>query len=331
MCAGELPEADRGHIQLLLEVARLYYVQGLNQAAIAKEIGYSRPTVSRLLSEARQRRMVKIRIEHPLEQAFELERQLARRFRLKTVAVAQSPERTPAEAVGEVAASVIAEAGNSHTILALSNGTSVASVVAAMPRRQWQYSNVVQMVGSLGQVGTDLVDSPELCRRMARRLGGTYRPMPVPLVLGSAAMAQAMKQEELVLTTLELAARSDIALVGVGAVGPHGYPGAILEPWITPEIALDVHRRGAVAHMCGHYFNARGEHVKDRMCERIISMPPERLEGIDLALLVAWGSPRCPPCTRACAPGSSRPWPRTRKRPGCFSVTGPEVSRSGSS
>ena len=188
--------------------------------------------------------MVKIRIEHPLEQAFELERQLARRFRLKTVAVAQSPERTPAEAVGEVAASVIAEAGNSHTILALSNGTSVASVVAAMPRRQWQYSNVVQMVGSLGQVGTDLVDSPELCRRMARRLGGTYRPMPVPLVLGSAAMAQAMKQEELVLTTLELAARSDIALVGVGAVGPHGYPGAILEPWITPEIALDVHRRG---------------------------------------------------------------------------------------
>ena len=294
MFADELPEADRGHIQLLLEVARLYYFQGLNQAAIAKEIGYSRPTVSRLLSEARQRRMVKIRIEHPLEQAFELERQLARRFRLKTVAVAQSPERTPAEAVGEVAASVIAEAGNSHTILALSNGTSVASVVAAMPRRQWQYSNVVQMVGSLGQVGTDLVDSPELCRRMARRLGGTYRPMPVPLVLGSAAMAQAMKQEELVLTTLELAARSDIALVGVGAVGPHGYPGAILEPWITPEIALDVHRRGAVAHMCGHYFNARGEHVKDRMCERIISMPPERLEGIDLALLVAWGVAKVP-------------------------------------
>jgi hypothetical protein len=80
----------------------------------------------------------------------------------------------------------------------------------------------------------------------------------------------------------------------VGAVGPHGYPGAILEPWITPEIALDVHRRGAVAHMCGHYFNARGEHVKDRMCERIISMPPERLEGIDLALLVAWGVAKVP-------------------------------------
>ena len=236
--------------------------------------------------------MVKIRIEHPLEQAFELERQLARRFRLKTVAVAQSPERTPAEAVGEVAASVIAEAGNSHTILALSNGTSVASVVAAMPRRQWQYGNVVQMVGSLGQVGTDLVDSPELCRRMARRLGGTYRPMPVPLVLGSAAMAQAMKQEELVLTTLELAARSDIALVG--AVGPHGHPGAILELWITPEIALDVRRRGAVAHLCGHYFDSRGEHVKDPMCERIISMPPERLAGIDLALLVAWGLTKVP-------------------------------------
>ena len=58
MCAGELPEADRGHIQLLLEVARLYYVQGLNQAAIAKEIGYSRPTVSKLLSAVDRKSVV---------------------------------------------------------------------------------------------------------------------------------------------------------------------------------------------------------------------------------------------------------------------------------
>ena len=44
MCAEELPGADRGRIQLLLEVARLYHIQGMNQAAIAKEVGYSQPT-----------------------------------------------------------------------------------------------------------------------------------------------------------------------------------------------------------------------------------------------------------------------------------------------
>lgn len=292
MCTADL--GDRGHVQLLLEVARMYYEQGKGQAEIAELVDYSRPTVSKMLTEARQRGMVRISIEHPLEQAFELERQLAKRFRLKVAAVAQCEERSPSEAVGSVAASLIANNGNSHTVLALSNGTSVASVVSAMPRRHWQYSNVVQMVGSLGQVGADMVDSPELCRRMARRLGGTCRPMPVPLVMGSAAIAQAMHHEELVLTTLELAARSDIALTGVGAVSPRGHPGAILSPWVTPEIAADVHRRGAVAHLSGHYFNAAGEHVRDQMCDRLIAMAPERLADIDLAIGIGWGVHKVP-------------------------------------
>lgn len=295
MCASVSSLEARGHAQLLLDVARMYYQADLSQAEIATKIGYSRPTVSRLLAEAKRCKMVKVVIEHPLEQALELERQLEKRFKLKQVAVAEASERwRPEQAVGRLAAATIAEAGNDHTILALSNGTSVAAVVDAMPQLRWQFSNVVQMVGSLGRVGADLVDSPELCRRMAKRLGGTYRPMPVPIVLRSAAMAEAMRHEELVLTTLELAARSDIALVGVGSVGPHGHPGAILEPYMSPEASAEVVRRGAVAHICGHYFNARGEHVKDAMCERVISMPPERLAGVGLAMVVAWGVAKVP-------------------------------------
>ncbi|MDO5066169.1 MAG: sugar-binding domain-containing protein [Propionibacteriaceae bacterium] len=277
-------------MQQLLNVARMYYMENLSQAEIADRVGYSRPTVSKMLTEARAKGMVRISIEHPLQQAFELERQLTKRFGLKVALVAGADHRSSAEAVGEVAAGLVAESGNAHTVLALSNGTSVAAVVHAMPQRHWQYSSVVQMVGSLAQVGADMVDSPELCRLMARRLGGTYRPMPVPLVLGSAAMAQAMRQEELVLTTLELAARSDIALTGVGAVGPEGHPGAILAPWVTPSLAAEVHRRGAVAHVSGHYFDASGRHIKDPMCDRLIAMDPERLGEIELSLAVAWGA-----------------------------------------
>lgn len=289
MCALGTRPTSREQAQRLLEVARLYHLEGLSQAEIANRLGWSRPTISRMLTEARRRGMVRITIEHPMEQAFAWEQKLAKRFGLGTVVVAAAENRSPGEAVGAVAASLISEVGHDRTVLALSNGRSVASVVQAMPKRHWQYSSVVQMVGSLAREGADLVDSPELCRRMARRLGGTYRPMPVPLVLGSAAMAQAMRQEELVLTTLELAARSDIALTGVGAVGPRGHPGAILEPWMTPRLAAEVHRRGAVAHIAGHYFNASGEHVRDPMCDRLIAMEPERLADVGLALVVAWG------------------------------------------
>ena len=42
------------HESLLVHVAQLYYHQNLNQSEISKIVGLSRPTVSRMLEEARE-------------------------------------------------------------------------------------------------------------------------------------------------------------------------------------------------------------------------------------------------------------------------------------
>lgn len=294
MCAAESASIHREHIQLLLQVARLYYQDDLNQQEIADQIGYSRPTVSRLLAETKRRRIVRFTISHPLEQVLECEERLRRAFGLRQVAVASHDTISSTQAVGRLAGELIAEHGDPHTLLALSNGRSVAAVVDSMPSMHWPYSCVIQMIGSLASVDHHLVDSPDLCRRMAERLGGRHRPLPVPIVLGSARVASSVKQEEVVLTTLELAARSDIAVCGVGSVGPSGMSGQILQPFVTPEIAAQVRRGKAVAHICGHHFDARGRHVRTALCERLISMPPERLADIAMAMVVAWGPEKVP-------------------------------------
>ncbi len=41
-------------LELLAEVAEMYYIQHLNQAAIAEKLYFSRSKVSRLLTEARE-------------------------------------------------------------------------------------------------------------------------------------------------------------------------------------------------------------------------------------------------------------------------------------
>lgn len=219
----------------------MYFLEDLAQAEIAERVGYSRPTVSRLLTEAKERGMVRIEVGHPIEQSLELERRLTAEFGLDVAVVAHSEStRAVARPAARLCAETIAQLGNAQAIVALSNGTSVAAVVDAMPQQNWRFSNVVQMVGSLARVGTDMLDSPALCRRMAGRLGGTYRPMPVPIVVDSPSAARALRQEELVLTTLELAARSDIAVTGVGAVGPRGNPGSILQPFVGESNASEL-------------------------------------------------------------------------------------------
>lgn len=98
-----IPEAreDREHVELLLRVARMYYLDQATQNEIARAIGYSRPTVSRLLAEARRRNVVSVTVAHPLEQVLDTERRLVQQFGLKhAVVAASSPGLDPARPSG---------------------------------------------------------------------------------------------------------------------------------------------------------------------------------------------------------------------------------------
>jgi DNA-binding transcriptional regulator LsrR (DeoR family) len=67
----------------LVEICRLYYEKESTQANIAKTLNISRPAVSKLLSEARHRGIVKIEIRSPFDSDDDLMNQLIRMFGLK--------------------------------------------------------------------------------------------------------------------------------------------------------------------------------------------------------------------------------------------------------
>lgn len=278
----------REHTALLLEVARRYHLEGQSQAEIARAVAFSRATVSRMLSEARRRGIVQVRISHPLERVLGIERALMKSFGLKSARVADPEDQSsiPSE-VARCAADLIVETASEDVLLSVSNGQAVAATVDAMPQMTWPRSQVVQLIGSLG-TSQRLHDSPETCRRMARKLGGSFHPLPAPLVVSEASVARALERDNQIATTLELGARADIALVGVGSVHD-GHSGTILQQYEDEQLTEEVRRAGAVAHMCGHHIAPDGQLVMTGMSTRTIAVKPERLRQIPLVVGVAWG------------------------------------------
>ena len=67
---------SREKLQKLAHVARRYYLEDWKQSDIAKELGISRPLVSRMLSEARELGVVKILVCQPASDAAALLEQL---------------------------------------------------------------------------------------------------------------------------------------------------------------------------------------------------------------------------------------------------------------
>lgn len=80
----------RQHIETLIKVAQLYYEDGLNQAQIARQVGFSRSSVSRMLTEAREEGVVHISIGHPLQRLVSMENALKKKYGLKCVRVSAS-------------------------------------------------------------------------------------------------------------------------------------------------------------------------------------------------------------------------------------------------
>ena len=280
--------SDHERLVLLVQVARRYYLEGAGQQEIAREFGLSRATVSRLLTQARQRGVVRIEVGHPMERMADLESRLITTFRLRGARVAQVDLASGGfESVAGCAAEVILDLVHNDSVIAVSNGTTLSAVVAAMPQRRSRDVTVVQMIGSLGQ-DNQLIDSPELCRRLAESLGGTYRIMPVPLVVKTASLATAMRRENSIAMTLALGSRPDVALVGIGACDEQG-SGHIFDGWMSPAINRRLQDAGAVGHVVGHHFDRNGRHIESELCRRTIGVPIDRLSEISTVVGIAAG------------------------------------------
>src|SRR5699024_1422039 len=86
----------------IIRVAELYYKQGYSQQEISAMMGTSRPTISRLLNEAREKGIVKISINTPVNINYDLSTKIKKKFGLKDALVVNVSDDNEALAISQV-------------------------------------------------------------------------------------------------------------------------------------------------------------------------------------------------------------------------------------
>lgn len=289
------PAAPRGRVRsirrddLLAEVATLYYRDRLDQVSIARRVGVSRSTVSRLLSDALETGVVEIRIRQPLPLVDDLGRALARRFHLRDAQVLDLRGRPDGalERVGRLAGRYLDSILADGDVLAISWGTGVHAVAAGLERGKSRGVEVVQMLGGAGSHDAE-VDGAQLALRMADIFGGRCRYLSAPLVVDDEQVATALLRQRGVRETLAAAAHADVALVGIGALVPER--SALLRAgYLTLEGLANLRSLGAVGDVCGHHFDMDGAMVDTELSRRVVAIDPASLRAIPRVIGVASG------------------------------------------
>ena len=141
----------------------------MTQDQIASEIGYSRPSISRLLNQARKAGIVRVIVSHPLERLIHLEDNLSKLLPLKLVRVTDPGTTNSIEAIGHAGAELLIETTRDGQVIAMGNGRSVSSTAQHVPPIPRNRSTIVQLLGSIpgGKPGFG-IDSPTICHHVKR-------------------------------------------------------------------------------------------------------------------------------------------------------------------
>lgn len=283
----------------LLRAAVLYYVDGRSQAAVATELGTSRPNVSRMLAEAQRRGIVEIRINHPDGRAPDLESRLERGFGLTTARVARrSPTRDARDDTGRLAARLLVESLEDGATVALSWGQALQALVRAVEVDRDHDVTLLQLLGGTSAVDHG-VSGQELVRELAGRLGADYRPLHAPAALRTAEATRTVVAEESVAAALGAAASARLAFVGVGTP-TEGSSAAVLDSLdLTPEDARAFWAAGPVGDLAGRFYDADGAAITGSVDDRIVGVSLAGLGGIEHVVGVASGREKVTAVTAA--------------------------------
>lgn len=221
-----------------VQVARLYYHQGLTTDAIARELGLSRPKVSRLLTLARRTGLVEIRIHDPQAHPQSLEAQLQARYpflRAHVVGVpAGSTEDTWLERVAVATASLLGSVLRPGQTVGLAWGNTLDAVSRALQPRRLSNLDFVQLNGSASAMDFTGGFITDTITRFARSYGGHAHIFPIPTFFDDPATKQAMWRERSVRHVLDLQTRAEVLLYSVGSRQAHRpshvYVSGTLEP-----------------------------------------------------------------------------------------------------
>lgn len=275
---------------LLAEIARLYYEDGLTQQEIGRRFGISHSSVSRMLREMRTRGIVEIRINYPLPRSRDLEERLVERFGLRGARVLVSRGLSAPEVLrrmGQLAARALAGLLTSRSILGISWGTAVAATVEAMPQMNLPDASAVQLIGGVGSANPS-IDGIELARLLGQRLGCRYHYLHAPLIVPSSDVRNVLVNDPSIASTLDLARRADLALVGVGSVEPE-YSSLVRAGFLSREETSMIVQLGAAGDVCAQSFNLAGEECAPQISHRVVGISLEELRLIPVVMGVAGG------------------------------------------
>jgi len=275
--------------KLLPKIARLYYLEDMNQDEIAEKFNINRVRVSRYLKMARESNIVEIKINYFKESYGDIEREFEDRYSLKECVVIPSHEN-PQETLEDMAQTLT---GLLYRILkdgdhlGVNWGLTLKGVSGLMQSTKKIDVKVVPICGGLGKIETG-IHTNFIAKNIADVLGGVSYVINAPAILDSKKTKEILMRDSNTKEIFELLRHLDSAVFSFSDIGPESSYSKY--GFISIEELSYLKGLGIVGDVNLNFIDKNGVLVSNRINDRVIALPLSEIGKIRNVIGIAFGN-----------------------------------------
>ena len=277
----------------LSQIADMYYNKNMQQADIARELFFSRSTVSRLLARARETGIVDIRVRQVRDRIPSMEEIFCRTFGLRDAVIISSFEgdsydRT-LDALTDFASIYTSNLLKGKKRIGIASGASADRTIRKIHPIHDCRLEVIQLIGTVSNAH-QAVEARDLRVHLAELFNGSSYELSTPIYMDNPIARSALLQDPNVRRVMDMMAQCDIILTGLGNIDVSRLKTAeIIREYQTEAQAQELKEKGAVGCVCMMYYDINGDMVPCEWNEKCISLHLEEVRKNHMTVAVACG------------------------------------------
>lgn len=278
---------NREHAQLQ-KIARLYYIEDLNQRQIADKLSISMASVSRGLARAKELGIVRISIADAPDSYQDQEVAIEQSFGIKECIITPSFERleNTYHAFAAALADLLPRVVSKGSLIGVSWGETLKALGDDLEGVASLRCDVIPIIGAMGTIETGVYPN-SIARAFATRLGGQSYLVNAPAVLDDEETARRLMEDSTFDPIRDLWQKVDLAILGASSLDEQTsvYRGGIFSADELRALRAD----GAVAATNFLFLDTAGTLTGRHLANRIVCLDEPNVRRIPNVIVAAGG------------------------------------------
>jgi DNA-binding transcriptional regulator LsrR (DeoR family) len=257
-------------VKYVLEVCEMFYIKGKSQKEISAILNISRPQVSRIISKAKEDKLVSIKLNYPNNEENEFQNIISNKYHIPEVYVydiGQVDSDEGMQLLAEASKDLFKAIVKTNQTVGIMAGRTVEILSEKIEQTKNRGLTFIPLCGGMTSNGRTW-QANNICQQFAQKTNGKFYLLNSPNYFKQEATKNAMLSEDSIKEVMKMGTNCDVALLGIGNLTFQST--GIMASGLSKEEVQVLKDEGAIANICCSYINKDGKVIDTSITNKIL-------------------------------------------------------------